>query len=235
MTEACDALVVPVAAAARLSGPAAAVDAATGGALEAVRNLGDFDGRVQSTRLVHISAGLQARRVLLVGTGDGGGDATENGRLAGGAAIQILSGMTVRAAAVVLPERSDDSFVQGLTEGLGLASYRFDWFHSCSSSSAWNRSWNAVAGGGFHRSGCPGLAMLTGADGDDGNPASGFTLEMDLRVDITVDGQGSISRVWTRRLASGAQTQISASGGLVVIRPGGRLATARRWVADLVA
>ena len=34
--------------------------------------------------------------------------------------------MTVRAAAVVLPERSDDSFVQGLTEGLGLASYRFD-------------------------------------------------------------------------------------------------------------
>ena len=71
--------------------------------------------------------------------------------------------------------------------------------------------------------------------GDDGNPASGFTLEMDLRVDITVDGQGSISRVWTRRLASGAQTQISASGGLVVIRPGGRLATARRWVADLVA
>ena len=46
--------------------------------------------------------------------------------MAGGAAIQILSGMTVRAAAVVLPERSDDSFVQGLTEGLGLASYRFD-------------------------------------------------------------------------------------------------------------
>ena len=70
--EACDALVVPVAADKRLSGPAAA----------------------------------------------------EHGRLAGGAAVQGLSGMTI--GSVVLPERADAPFVQGLAEGLALASYRFD-------------------------------------------------------------------------------------------------------------
>ena len=72
--EACDALVVPVAADKRLSGPAAA----------------------------------------------------EHGRLAGGAAVQGLSGMTIGSLVVVLPERADARFVQGLTEGLALASYRFD-------------------------------------------------------------------------------------------------------------
>ena len=72
--EACDALVIPVAADKRLSGPAAA----------------------------------------------------EHGRLAGGAAVQGLSGMTIGSLVVVLPERADARFVQGLTEGLALASYRFD-------------------------------------------------------------------------------------------------------------
>ena len=72
--EACDALVVPVAADKRLSGPAAA----------------------------------------------------EHGRLAGGAAVQGLSGMTIGSLVVVLPERADARFVQGLAEGLALASYRFD-------------------------------------------------------------------------------------------------------------
>ena len=72
--EACDALMVPVAADKRLSGPAAA----------------------------------------------------EHGRLAGGAAVQGLSGMTIGSLVVVLPEQADAAFVQGLTEGLALASYRFD-------------------------------------------------------------------------------------------------------------
>ena len=80
-TEACDALVVPVAADKTLSGPAAAVDAAAGGALSAVVARGDFDGKAKSTRLVHVGAGLKAQRVLLVGTGTGSGcgDPAENG------------------------------------------------------------------------------------------------------------------------------------------------------------
>ena len=124
--EACDVLIVLAAEDKRLSGPAAAVDAAADGALAAVLALGDFDGTAASTRLVHVGDGLEAQRVLLVGTGDGGGDAAESGRLAGGAAIQGMSGMTIRTAVAVLPERADATFVQGLTEGLALASYRFD-------------------------------------------------------------------------------------------------------------
>jgi leucyl aminopeptidase len=124
--EACDVLMVPVAADKRLSGPAAAVNAATNGVLAAVLALGDFDGKAKSTRLVHVGAGLKTQRALLVGTGDRGGDSAENGRLAGGAAVQGLSGMTIRSVVVVLPERADAAFVQGLTEGLALASYRFD-------------------------------------------------------------------------------------------------------------
>ena len=124
--EACDALVVPVAADKTLSGPAAAVDAAAGGALSALVARGDFDGKAKSTRLVHVGAGLKAQRVLLVGTGSGCDDSAENGRLTGGAAIQGLSGMTIRSALVVLPDQTDPRFVQGLTEGLALASYRFD-------------------------------------------------------------------------------------------------------------
>ncbi len=125
VAERCDAVVVPVAAHAALSGPAAAVDAAAGGALSAVAALGDFDGKAGSTRLVHAGAGLETRRVLLVGAGSGG-DPAEDGRLTGGAAVGGLAGMTVRSAAVVLPEGADARFVQGLVEGLALASYRFD-------------------------------------------------------------------------------------------------------------
>ena len=124
-TEACDALIVLAAEDKGLSGPAASVDTAAHGALATVLALGDFDGKAKSTRLVHVGDGLRAQRVLLVGTG-GGGDSAESGRLAGGAAIQGVSGMTIRTAVVVLPERADATFVQGLTEGLALASYRFD-------------------------------------------------------------------------------------------------------------
>ena len=138
VAEQCDAVVVPVAAEApvaedaaavakdaALSGPAAAVDAAAGGALSAVTELGDFRGKADSTRLVHVGAGLGTRRVLLVGAGSGG-DPAEDGRRTGGAAIGGLAGLTVRSAAVVLPAGADARFVQGLVEGLVLASYRFD-------------------------------------------------------------------------------------------------------------
>ena len=140
--EQCDALVAPVAApaagaepapgghAAALSGPAAAVDAAAGGALSAVTALGDLDGKPGSTRVVHVGAGLRTRRVVLVRTGAGGagsgGDPAEDGRVTGGAVIGALAGMTVRSAAVALPAGAGARFVQGLTEGLTLASYRFD-------------------------------------------------------------------------------------------------------------
>ena len=125
-TEACDVLIVPVAADTRLIGAAAGVDAAAGGTLASVLALGDFDGKARSARLVHVGVGLQAQRVLLVGIGDSGCASAEEGRLAGGAAIQGLSGIPVGSAVAVLPERADVRFVQGLAEGLNLASYRFD-------------------------------------------------------------------------------------------------------------
>ena len=125
IAEQCDAVVVPVAEDAALSGPAAAVDTAAGGALSAVTELGDFRGKAGSTRLVHVGAGLGTRRVLLVGAGSGG-DPAEDGRLTGGAAVGGLAGLTVRSAAVALPAGADARFAQGLVEGLVLASYRFD-------------------------------------------------------------------------------------------------------------
>ena len=51
--------------------------------------------------------------------------AAEHGRLAGGAAVQGLSGTPIGSLTMVLPERADARFVQGLTEALALASYRW--------------------------------------------------------------------------------------------------------------
>lgn len=124
--EVCDALVVLVAGDGELTGVAGAVDAAAGGALHSVIALGDFDCSAKAKRLVHVGDGLGTQRVLLVSTDSSDNDPAEAGRLAGGRAIQGLAGMPVGSAVVVLPAEVDDRFVQGLTEGLVLASYRFD-------------------------------------------------------------------------------------------------------------
>ena len=126
VAEQCDALVVLVASDKELTGAAGAVDAAAGGALGAVIALGDFDGAAKSRRLVHVGSGLGTRRALLVGTGTPDDDPAEAGRLAGGAAIQGLAGTAIRSALVVVPEQTDARFLQGFTEGLALAGYRFD-------------------------------------------------------------------------------------------------------------
>ena len=124
-TEVCDVLVVLVNGDQKLSDPAAKLDVAMGGVMASIQALGDFDGKAKSICKVHLVAGLKARRVLLVGTDDGTVEVIENGRLAVGTAIQGLSGMKIRSVVIVLPERAEPQFLQGLVEGLALASYNF--------------------------------------------------------------------------------------------------------------
>ncbi len=65
-----DCLIVPVFQNGALSPAAAAVDAAAGGAIEALRKAGDFTAKAGTTLLLHRPAGLAATRLLLLGAGN---------------------------------------------------------------------------------------------------------------------------------------------------------------------
>jgi leucyl aminopeptidase len=64
-----DCLIVPVFSGTALTPAAAAVDAATGGALTALRTAGDFTAKAGTTLVLHQPQGLAAGRLLLVGAG----------------------------------------------------------------------------------------------------------------------------------------------------------------------
>lgn len=125
-TEACDALVVLISGDKELTGVEASVNTASGGVLGGVIRLGDFEGAAKSSRLVHVGTGIGTQRVLLVGIGMPDDDQAEAGRLASGTAIQGLAGLAVRKTLVMVPGQTGAQFLQGLTEGLALASYSFD-------------------------------------------------------------------------------------------------------------
>ncbi len=66
---ACSVLVVFTFEGTQLSGSAASVDHATGGALQRLLDRGDIDGKLGRTNIFHDVAGLQAQSLLVVGAG----------------------------------------------------------------------------------------------------------------------------------------------------------------------
>jgi leucyl aminopeptidase len=120
-----DLLVVCVPAPPTLDGPAAAVDAALGGAVAQAVKDGEIDGKQRSSALFRGAGGLAAPRVVVVGTGDGEPD---DWRAAGSAAAQTAA--TVRARSVVLapPPEAGPAQVGPLVDGFGTGIHRFDRF-----------------------------------------------------------------------------------------------------------
>jgi len=117
----------------RLSGPSAALDKALGGRLSGALATGDFRGQRGETLLLYGEGSLAAERVLLVGLGDEKKLTGDGVRLAAGVAAQAASRRGCRSLALVLPTTrrvKAHEAAQAATEGVVLASYRFDRYHT---------------------------------------------------------------------------------------------------------
>jgi leucyl aminopeptidase len=121
-----DLLVVCVPAGAkRLSGPAAAVDAALGGVLARALKDKEIDGGPGSAARFHTGGALPAPRVVVVGAGGG---SAEDWRSAGGATAKSLGRVATRSVALVPPDDTTAAQIGAFVEGLGTGVYRFDRF-----------------------------------------------------------------------------------------------------------
>ena len=95
-----DLLVVCVPSPPSLDGPAAAVDAALGGAVARAVKDGEVNGKARSAVVFHAADGVAAPRVVVVGTGDGEG---EDWRAAGAAAAGAAARVKARSVALAPP------------------------------------------------------------------------------------------------------------------------------------
>ncbi len=120
-----DLLAVCVPAPPALDGPAAAADRALGGVVARAVKDGEIDGKPGSSTLFHAAAGLEARRVVVVGTGDGTRD---DWRAAGAAAAAAAAKVKARSVALAPPADAGPAEVGALVEGVGTGLYRFDRF-----------------------------------------------------------------------------------------------------------
>ncbi len=104
-------LILGVFAEAALSGPAGAVDRATGGRLAAALAKGDLGDEVGRTLMLYDLPGLKAERVLLVGCGDPKAFSRASLRKAAAAAIALANqgqaGEALCALPALIPEGSD--------------------------------------------------------------------------------------------------------------------------------
>jgi leucyl aminopeptidase len=132
-----DLLAVPLAQAdakrwrvpARLQG----LDVALGGRLGEVIGAGDFRGKRGETLLLYGSAGLPARRVLLVGLGAEAELDLQGVREAGAAAVAAALARGASQVAILQPALRRvraAALAQALVEGAVLAGYRFDRYRS---------------------------------------------------------------------------------------------------------
>ncbi len=118
----------------QLGGLAQAVDAASGGAIEAALKRGDLAGKVGQSLLLHGLPGLKAERVLLVGRGKEALSDRQFRKLAGGV-LTVLKGLGGADAALALgdvPVKSRDAYGQTrlLLESLAEGGYQFDRYKS---------------------------------------------------------------------------------------------------------
>jgi leucyl aminopeptidase len=107
------------------------LDSTLDGALGCAIRAKEFSGKQKETLLLHTGKRLPAERVLLVGLGKERGAGLERLRQAAGTAATFLQGKGITAFTVdlsSLPLRGVEAQTraQGVTEGISLASYRFD-------------------------------------------------------------------------------------------------------------
>jgi leucyl aminopeptidase len=115
----------------RLSGAARAVDRATGGALAACLDRGDFAGKKEQVAVVYPRGRARAKRVILVGLGPDKELSAERVRSAAGRAVGKARELGVKELATVVhgagkggldPEEAAHAVVEGLL----LANYSYD-------------------------------------------------------------------------------------------------------------
>jgi leucyl aminopeptidase len=117
----------------RLPARLAALDAALGGRLGEVVAAGDFRGKRGETLLLYGSAGLPARRVLLVGLGAEAEVDLQGLREAAAAAVAAALARGAAQLALLAPgvrRLRAPAATQALVEGAVLAGYRFDRYRS---------------------------------------------------------------------------------------------------------
>jgi leucyl aminopeptidase len=123
-----DLLVVAVATGATVpQGPALDADGPLGGAIAAAIRAEEIDGKAGSSTVFHTGGALPARRVAVVGVGDG---APDDWREAGAAAARAAGTGRVKSVAIVPPADAGAAEVAAFAEGFGTAAYRFDRFKS---------------------------------------------------------------------------------------------------------
>ena len=111
-----DLLVVAVAAGATVpQGPALDADGPLGGAIAAAIRAKEVDGKAGSATVFHTGGALPARRVAVVGVGDG---APDDWREAGAAAARSAGSGKVKSVALVPPADAGAAEVVGLRRGL---------------------------------------------------------------------------------------------------------------------
>jgi leucyl aminopeptidase len=120
-----------------LEGPAAALDAALGGALTTMRQEGELSGGANETTVVHTLGKLPAPRVVLVGFGPRAGFGVESARRAAAAGCRVARKAGARQVALALwwPELAhlglgETTAAQAAAEGALFGLYEFKKYKS---------------------------------------------------------------------------------------------------------
>ena len=122
-----DAVVAPLFQLGDGDSPDAVVDQWSGGLLAEMTAGGEFKGKLYSTALVHRPAGLEAKRLLLVGAGPGEKFATAALRRIGSVAVRALKSKGVRSLAFrVPPDVAPAAAAQALVEGVRMGEFEVD-------------------------------------------------------------------------------------------------------------
>ena len=111
----------------RLTGAAAAVDAALGGVVAAAVKDREIDGTAGSVTRFHTGGRLPAPRVVVVGAGEG---SAEDWRSAGSGVAELAARAATRSVAFVPPGDAEPAGVAAFLEGYGTGAYRFDRFRT---------------------------------------------------------------------------------------------------------
>ena len=115
----------------RLAPAVAAFDRAHGGAIRALVDCGDFSGKNGESALLYAGSGAKgrAKRVLLLGLGDGLGTDVNSLRRLAGTAIKRAIGKKATSVTLAVPKfrgLKAPAVTQALAEGVVLGAYRFD-------------------------------------------------------------------------------------------------------------
>jgi leucyl aminopeptidase len=128
-----DLLAVPIASdevrRSRLAPRLAAIDRSLGGAIAGAVASGDFTGKPAQQLVVYPDRRRKARRVLLLGMGEGKSIDAEALRAGAGTAVSRAAGARSTRVALVVPPLGaggDPEACQALAEGAVLGGYRFD-------------------------------------------------------------------------------------------------------------